>query len=438
MGVTKRLILIACIGAVLVLAAGTGGAGPAVAAFVLVNLVLAGLYLLDWRSTPDTGCIAAERVMEAKLSLGVPNQVELIIRNNSDAVLHVTVTDTVPVHFNHTLPPAAQEIPPHAARVFTYTATPLKRGAFLFPCIYFRYTGVYGICTKQGKRPTEQLYKVYPNMKALTEYRLSALSKNQFMQGIKRGRQAAAGGEFDSLREYREGDPFHVINWNATARRRELIVNQYVPERNQYIYIVLDSSRVMNGEYRFVKKLDYAVNAAFLMTDYCIGGGDHVGLMVFDSRVRRFLAPRKGKAQFEAMAEQLYNVEYTESAADYEEALRFLAQKQRRRALVFIFTELFNADEALRFAEAVKHHLGRHLVYAITIRDPRVDALACRMPRQTEDLYLKSAAVKLQQERRRIGKVLSSAGILNSDAAPDQLSLEAVSRYLEMKRAGML
>ena len=104
-----------------------------------------------------------------------------------------------------------------------------------------------------------------------------------FLHGIKKTRRNVQGGEFDSLREYVQSDTYNIINWAATARRHELIVNTYVPEKNQYIFIMIDSSRVMNSEYKNIKKLDYAINSAFLWL-ITAHGGDNVGLMVLTAR----------------------------------------------------------------------------------------------------------------------------------------------------------
>ena len=436
MTVTKRLIYISLFGGVFVLIAGLASWAFAVIVFLLLNLLLIGLVVADHVQTPKPSVFEVKREMNTKLSLGAVNNVEIVVRNNSATPLKVWVTDSVPMHFEHTLPIESKWIPAYGQEVFNYQVTPLKRGEVYFEYIYLRYTGIYGFIQKQMKIKQDEGYKVYPNMKALTEYRMSTLNRNMFMHGIKRVRRNVEGGEFDSLREYAQGDPYNMINWAATARRNELIVNTYTPEKNQYIFIMLDSSRVMNSEYKNIKKLDYAINSAFLLTDYCTNGGDNVGLMVFDSKVRRYVSPRKNN--FDAIASNLYNVEYTETAADYDTAIKTFAMKQRRRSLVFIFTELFNADEALRLSNAVKAHLSNHLVYTITIKDPRIDEFDSLVPKNIDDIYLKSAGVKLVSERDKIREVLRKTGIMSSDVEPDKLSLEAVSRYLDIKRSGIL
>jgi uncharacterized protein (DUF58 family) len=331
-----------------------------------------------------------------------------------------------------------QQIAPHGEATFIYKITPLKRGEFTFDKIHIHYPGLLGFCKKKSIISLLEKYKVYPNMKALSQYTLNSLSKNLFIQGLKKTRTVSSGGEFEALREYTPGDDVRKINWSATARSNSLIVNTYTPEKNQHIYAFIDSSRVMNSEINDIKKLDYAINSAFLLSDYIIRAGDNIGLMVFDSKVRKYLPPGKGPAQFDLIADDLYNVEAPENSASYTDAIQFFNSKQKRRSLIFIFTELFNKDEALRFAQAIRSQLSKHIVFTITIKDPRLEEMANLEATTTRDLFVKSAAVKVLEERKKIKAVLSSAGILNSDISPDKLSLEVVGRYIDIKRSGML
>jgi len=436
MPIGKNFYIAAFAGVLIVLLAGIAGAAEAV--FYLYNIILVSLWAFDMYYTPKPRMLEISRHLETKLSLAAENQVKILVRNTSDHPLKVYVTDDVPFHFKHDLPMKPQLISPHSTAEFVYNITPLKRGEFTFDKIHVRYPGLLGFCRKKISISTAEKYKVYPNMKALSQYNISSLNKNLFIQGLRKIRTTSSTGEFESLREYNTSDDFRKINWKATARKNSLIVNTYQPEKNQHIFIFIDSSRVMNTEINNIKKLDYAINSAFLLTDYIIKGGDNVGLLVFDHRVRRYLKPGKGPAQFDLMAENLYNIEAPECSASYEEAIDFFNTKQKRRSLIFIFTELFNADEALRFAKAVRARLSKHLVFAITIKDPRIEEMAGMKASNTRDMFLKSAAVKTLQERKKIKSVLTSAGILNTDVSPDKLSLEVVGRYLDIKRSGIL
>ena len=232
---------------------------------------------------------------------------------------------------------------------------PQKRGEYTFGKIHIRYNGVLRLCSKKGVYDITKSYKVYPNIKDLSRYGLAAIKKSQLIQGIKKFKAYGTGTEFESLKEYAEGDDYRKINWLASARSNKLIVNTYEPEKNQQVMIMLDSSRVMNSEINYIKKLDYSINAAFLLADVVIKKGDNVGVMVFDSQVKRYIKPGKGLGHFQLLAENLYNVEENFVSADYKGALTYLNQNQNRRCLICIFTELFSVDEALTLSSALKN-----------------------------------------------------------------------------------
>ena len=435
MNVTPKFIIFALASAAFVMTGGLlFGDICAVLLFVFVNLVLGSLIIIDFVSTPAPGELTVTREAEEKLSLNGTHIVTLYVKNNSKKRLAVEVRDDIPEFFESSPVSGEAVVSPGFRRAFVYTLKPLKRGEFTFPCINYRYRGIYGFILRYGKNKTPVTYRVYPNMQDISRYNLAALSKNIFVSGVKKIRTSSGEGEFDSLRPYREGDSFKSINWNATARLSELIVNTYVPERNQYIYVLIDSSRVMNGTYNNIKMLDYSINAAFLLADYCIKGGDNIGMLAFDSEVRRTLKAGKGNAQFSLLADKLYNVEENENSADYSLAFKTFAEMQHRRALVFVFTELFNCEEAERLAGAVREHLSGHLVCAITTINPKINAAA----KESEDPYLKASAVKFINDRKAAAAIMAGAGIRNVETEPDRLSLAAVSEYLNVKRQGLL
>ncbi|GEM_PF-1354413 len=440
MGITKRFVSVLLICAVLILIAGTaGGKDLAIVSFILCNVLALVLFVTDIIVTPKKKMLEAERILEEKLSLNGTHDAKITVRNRSDHPLFVSVHDELPEYFVHGEMPQGKWIAAHSEESFSYGFTPVKRGEYALPCITLRYRGVYGLCFRQCELKTEEKYRVYPNMKDLSRYGIQALSRSLFMSGLKPIRTSSDSGEFDSLRQYAVGDSFRHVNWAATARRSELTVNSFTPDRNQYIYMMLDSSRVMNARYENIMMLDWCINAAFLTCDYCLRGGDNVGMLTFSSNVDRYLPAGKGSAQFDAIASRMYDTESRESAADYDGAMAFFRGKVKRRSLVFVFTQIFNEEEALRFVSAVKNNLRGHLVYAITINDPRIPEMAAGKTEESRrDLYLRAAAIKTESERRRISEILDSSGIMHTDCEPDKLSLSAVAAYLNVKRQGIL
>lgn len=401
--------------------------------FIIYNLLLIVLFIYDYRITPGKELLEVSRICDNKLSMGTENDIVINIRNNSDYYLDIEAIDEIPQYMKTKNTVVKFRAVPHYDAGGKYVVIPQKRGEFIFGKIHVSYSGVLRLCRKTGKYNLEGKYKVYPNLKDLSKYGLSTLKKNQLIQGVKKIKSYGDGTEFESLKEYNEGDDYRKVNWLATARANKLIVNTYEPEKNQQVMIMLDSSRVMNSEINFIKKLDYAINSSFLLADIAIKKGDNVGVMVFDSSVKRFIKPGKGVGQFQLLADNLYNVEENFVSADYAGALTYLNQYHKRRSLLCIFTELFNADEALQLSTALKNIAKNHVPMVITIKDMRIYQISERPIKETKDIFLKSASMKLLEERRKIQKVFNDSGIAVVDVPPDKLSVEVVNKYLAMK-----
>lgn len=428
---TDRFALLILMGIIPVILASFIDAG--IIAFIIYNAVIILLFLQDYRLTPKPVQLEVERICDEKFSMGAENEVILRLRNNSNYKLTVEMKDEIPAYFVELTTKIQFSAIPHQFTEAVYVVKPEKRGEFSFGTVHLRYKGVWGLCSRSGKFDLKKSYKVYPNIKDLRRYTLSALKKCQLQQGVKKIKSYGTGTEFESLREYSEGDDYRKINWLATARSDKLIVNTYENERNQQIFILLDASRVMNSEINYIKKLDYAVNSAFLLSDFAIKKGDNVGLMVFDDAVTRFIKPGKGMVQFQLIADNLYNVEEKFVTADFENALVYLNNQQKRRSLLCIFTELFNADEAVRLVKTLKSLAKNHIPLVITIKDTRLEEIAEKNVNELEDLFNKTASIKISEERAKAAQILSSAGIPAVDVAPDKLSIEVLNKYLQMK-----
>jgi uncharacterized protein (DUF58 family) len=407
--------------------------GLALYIFILYNLILLGLLIVDFIITPGTNMLEIRRECDRKLSMGGENTIKILVRNNGSHVINIEARDEVPSYMEVVGGTLNIKAVPHFENSGTYMVVPQKRGEYTFGDIHIRYRGILKLCVKYGRFEALESLKVFPNLKDLKRYSFASLRKNLVLIGNKKMKTYGLGTEFESLREYSEGDDYRKVNWLATARSSKLIVNNYEPERNQQVYIMLDSSRVMNTEINYIKKLDYAINSAFLLAEIAGKKGDNIGLLVFDKDVKRFVKSGKGMAHFSTIADNLYNVEENFVTADYDNALFYLGKHQRRRSLLCIFTDLFNSQEALSLVKALKISGRNHIPLVITIKDMRVYDMAVNKINKVTDIYDKCAAVKEIDEREKIQRIFKSAGIASIDIPPDKLSMEVVNKYLNMK-----
>ncbi len=315
----------------------------------------------------------------------------------------------------------------------TYYVRPLRRGDYQFGDLTLRWLGPLGLVIRQTKVDAKGPVKVYPNLLDVRRYDL-LLKRNRLQEmGLRTTRQFGEGTEFERLREYLPDDEYRRINWKATARRNFPVTTEYQTERSQQVIAVLDVGRMMQSPVADIAKLDYVVNAVLLLTYVATGKGDRVGMMSFADDVMHYLGPRQGRGQFYRMLELLYAVEPQPVEPDYRKALAYLAVKQRRRALVVVFTDL-TGGASLNSLVAQMSMLARSsLPLLVTISDPNVVDASQMKPKDSLGVYQRAAASQLLDERRVVLDSLRQRGVLTLDVPANQLSMSVINRYLELK-----
>src|SRR5205823_3742602 len=190
--------------------------------------------------------------------------------------------------------------------------------------------------------------------------------------------QLGEGRLFESLREWVPGDDLRRIDWKATAKRRKVITRQYEAERRQQVLLVLDTGRLLTAEIAGVSRLDYVVQAALELAYVAAQHDDNVGVMAFADGVQHFVAPQRGRLGLKRVLDVLAVVEATLIEPDYPGAFRYLAARNRKRALTVLFTDVIDRFASDALVANVASLRPRHLPLAVTLRNPEVDAVAVR------------------------------------------------------------
>ena len=413
--------------------------GPGLLWLALVYLaVVAGLTVTDALLTAQPQQIEVERLHDPQLSLGAENLVTVLLANTTPRPVAFTLRDEHPHEFPADTRFLNGTIPPYDVFEARYHLRPLRRGDYRFGAVVVRYRGPLGAIVRQVRYPLDSTVKVYPNVLELKKYDLLARKGLLHELGLRVSRARGPGGEFERLRDYTADDEFRRINWKATARRGKPITTEYATERSQHVICVLDCGRLMAPPVGELMRLDYAVNTA-LMLSYVAGlRGDHVGLLAFADEVRAYVAPRRGKPQFQLLLETLYNLQPEPVEADHGAALGYLAQRQRRRSLIVLFTDVATPEAA----EPLVRHLSRlarhHLPLCVTVSDPFVSNAAGQPVATGSDLYRRVVAEELLADRRALLDRLQRAGVLVVDVPADRLSAGVVNTYLRLKAQGKL
>ncbi len=396
-------------------------------------IVILSTLFMDWRMAGNIKQFDIVREHDSKLSLGAENPVRVSLRNRSWRGVSFRVRDEAPEKFRIETRTMEGQVSPRGEWSQVYHVRPLRRGDYEFGDLSLRWVGPLGLVVRQAKVDAKELVKVYPNLLDVRRYDL-LLKRNRLQEmGLRTTRQFGEGTEFERLREYLPDDEYRRINWKATARRNFPVTTEYQTERSQQVIAVLDVGRMMQSPVADIAKLDYVVNAVLLLTYVATGKGDRVGMMSFADDVQHYLSPRQGRGQFYRMLELLYAVEPQPVEPDYRRALAYLVVKQRRRALVVVFTDL-TGGASLNSLVAQMSMLARSsLPLLVTISDPDVVNASQMKPNDSLGVYQRSAASQLLDERRVILDSLRQRGVLTLDVPANQLSMSVINRYLELK-----
>jgi uncharacterized protein (DUF58 family) len=244
--------------------------------------------------------------------------------------------------------------------------------------------------------------------------------------------------EFESLREYGEGDDYRKIDWKASARRGKLVVRQYEQERNQTVLICIDIGRHMLAEVNGVRKLDHVLDALLMLTNAAAVAGDFVGLLVYADTVRRYIPPRKGRNQVGIIIDAIHDLVAEPAESDPGAAFAYLSTRWNRRSLLVNFTDYEDADRARDLVLSLAPMRRRHLALLVRVLDPRIDEVLVAPLATVKDMYMQAAATVLLEDRRTARTVISAAGIHTLDSEPQTLAANLVSYYFMVKERSLL
>lgn len=400
--------------------------------FFLYNFIIILFLLIDFKVTNNKFDIT--RVCDLQMSLFAEEKMGFKVYNKSPYELKIRIKDTVPdFHFNIIDEYAQGVIKPHEQQIISYRLEPKKRGFYEFTDIYVAYLSRFKLFYKHAVYEMKVNIKVYPNLKDLTRYRLMVYGGYISRGGKRVFNKRGEGLEFESLREYVDADEYRKINWQATAKMNKPIVNQYEVEKNQDVIALIDSGRAMSYEVRGYKKLDLAINTALILSDIANLTGDKSGLMVFNTEILQYIKPSSGSIHRNKLLEALYTIQYSRDTSNFGAAFTYLRQQQKKRSIIFMFTEFETMDEASEYLHVLPQISRRHLVILFMMTKEKVLQLTESTKTEDEELFLKGAAFEVLDERKKIIKSLRRSGIMCVECLPDTLTTEVINHYIQLK-----
>ncbi len=407
----------------------------ALAAFILWLVLLAlDAWLLFGRNFQLTG----ERKLPMVFSLGDPNPVYVHIENHSGIALHCTLVDELPVQFQIRDFEQRTFIKPGEAQQIRYELTPLTRGEYNFGHVNAFAASPIGLLERSVFLAEPADIPVFPSILQMKKYELRAFDRMAQFNGLKRLRRIGHSYEFEQIKNYVQGDDYRAINWKASGRRAQLMVNQYEDERAQQLYCIIDKSRSMRLPFAGLSLMDYAINTSLVISNIALQKYDRAGLITFSDVIGATIKSDSKANQLNKILQALYREKERPLEANYELLFQAIRKLINGRSLLLLFTNFESSYALDRVLPILRRLNNLHLLVVIFFENTEIQALA-RLPAQTiEDIYKQTTAQQFLAEKSRMVSKLRQFGIQAVLTKPEDLSIQTINKYLELKARGLI
>ena len=430
MALSRRFPVLVLAGVFAVLAAPSAATAWA---WVGLCVVIAGVDLL---LSADPRAVSFARGPASQVRLGEAASTTLYLTNGSKRHLRGVVRDAWLPSAGSSGERHTVDVPVGERRAVTTGLRPVRRGDRPADHVTVRAFGPLGVAARQRSVSVPGVVRALPPFHS-RKHLPSRLAVLRQIDGRSAVRIRGAGTEFDSLRDYVDGDDVRSIDWRATARRRAPVVRTWQPERDRRVVLVLDTSRLSAGRVLDMPRLDASMDAALLLAALASRAGDRVDLVAGDRRVRARVSGVDRTRLLAELVTAMAPLEPTLVEADWTRLAAGVAQVTRRRALVVLLTtvEPVVVEETLlpTLAALTRHHR----VVIASVADPTVAAMAATRS-STREVYDAAAAERSQASKDRVVEALGRLGVTVVDAPPEQLPPLLADHYLMLKSRGLL
>lgn len=382
--------------------------------------------------------LAARRELPGRLSNGDANPVSIFLRSRYGFPVRATVIDELPSQLQRRDSGTTVALTPGGEMRLRYSVRPTERGEYDFGRILAYVRSPLGLARRRYAFPEARTVPVYPSYIQMRHYELLAASNRLTEAGIKRIRRIGHTMEFDHIRPWVQGDDYRTVNWKATARRHEPMVNHYQDERSQPVYSLINMGRVMKMPFAGLTLLDYAINAALVLSNIAIGKQDRAGLVTFADMVHTIVPADRRPTQMARILEALYRQRSGFLEADYGALTATVLRQVRQRSLFLLFTNFETLTALHRQMPYLRPLAARHLLVVIFFENTELHRLYSEPAGSLEGIYRTTIAERFAYEKRQIVRELQQAGMHAVLTAPERLTVGTINQYLELKARGMI
>lgn len=379
-----------------------------------------------------------KRKIPPVLSLGDDNSIMLLVTNRSAIKLFARIIDELPQqlqirNFTHNV-----DLPSNITREQGYSVRPLTRGEYAFGNVHVFIHSAIGLVSRKISSEKNVVVPVYPSIVQMKKYEIKAFARTATEYGVKKVRRIGHSYEFEHIKQYLRGDDYRSINWKATSRRAHLMVNQYEDEKSQQVYCIIDKSRVMHMPFYGMSLYDYAVNSSLVISNIVLGKQDKAGLVTFAETPKALIKAERGKLQLKKIIEALYREKESAVEANYESLYAAVRKFINGRGLLFLYTNFESIYALHRVLPQLRKLNDQYLLVVIFFENTEITTSTSVNVKTIEDIYTQTIAEDYTLNKIQIAQELKQYGIMSILTQPEQLTVAAINKYLELKSRGMI
>lgn len=400
---------------------------------LITTLSIADILLLYF-----TGSVSAKRITSARFSLNDENIVEISVQSKYKFQTKLIIVDELPIQFQKRDFSIFLSIKRLGSANPLYVIIPKERGEYVFKNLNILVSSPFRMIMRKFIIEEQAKVKVYPSYVQMRKLEFLAFSQHLTENGLKRVRRVSSSQEFDHIREYVKGDDYRIINWRATARKNQLMVNQYEEEKSQAIYNIIDTGRNMEMPFEELALVDYAINATLAFSNIALKKQDKAGILCFSTKVDAFVKADKMKFQIVSILEELYKISANFKESNYNTLYSFLKSNVTKRSLIVLYTNFEGKASMRRQLKYLKGIAKRHVVLLVFFQNKDLNQMLKRTENTSIGFYKKLVMEKVSYEKYEIVRELKQNGIHSILTEPDNLSISVINKYLEFKAKGVI
>ncbi|MCB0537534.1 MAG: DUF58 domain-containing protein [Bacteroidetes bacterium] len=405
----------------------------------IVLLILLATTLVDvFVLYKNKKAFEAERISQKLLSNGDENPIKIRLKNLTSIFFDVVIYDELPEQLQQRGLKFELSFKAEEFKELKYTILPKERGVYSFGCLNVFFSSKINLVQRRQLINLAEDKKVYPSIIQMKKFSLKALEKTSQMYGMRKLRKIGQSFEFEQIRQYVKGDDIRKINWKATSKMNELMVNQYTEERSQSVYCIIDKSRNMKLPFYGLTLFDYAINSSLVLANISLQKHDKAGLITFSDKMDTIVPAGNKTGQLTKILENLYQQNENLLESNYELLYAYTKKIIPNRSLLFLFTNFESQYNLDRNINVLRKLSKTHVLVVIFFENTELSHYLQQDAEKLMDIYQHTIGEKIQYEKIGLIQKLRQFGIQTIYTKPEDLTVSSINKYLEIKAKGLV